>query len=210
MRRLMFVVLATMVALPLATATALETASADAPNAVETSLRISGASASRVKGQLVLSATLTGPDGKPVNNRPVDFYQQVELLGTRDSYLGTALTDATGTASLAYQPAQKGQQTIKARSTLDESSPAVEAVSTIQVGQVVPPIPSEPLPLAPAGQWLVYAVSAVVLGVWAVLLAILATTVLGVRAETSKPGTGTQALASAWARGLPRMGGGAE
>ncbi len=68
-----------------------------------------------VKGQLILSATLTNAAGKPINNKAVNFYQQVELMGQHDAFIGTASTDATGVAALLYEPAQSGPQQLKAR-----------------------------------------------------------------------------------------------
>ncbi len=144
-------------------------------------LKVIGASPGRAKGQLTISATLTAPDGKPLGGREVSFYQRVDILGPREASLGTATTDSTGTASLAYQPAQAGKQTIGARYAGGEGFGKAEAAATIDVAQAAELYPAEPAPFGLVGEWLPYALGATVLAVWGVLLAVLVGTVLKLR-----------------------------
>ena len=57
-----------------------------------------------------VSARLTGADGDPVGNAPITFWVDVELLGSRRALLGSAKTDATGTARVPITPRQQTYQ----------------------------------------------------------------------------------------------------
>ena len=52
---------------------------ADTPAQRATALTLGGASQTRVKGQVALSATLTVDGGKPLSNQSIDFYEPVQL-----------------------------------------------------------------------------------------------------------------------------------
>lgn len=134
-----------------------------------------------VKGQLAVSAKLTTADGKPLNGQHVDFYLPVELFGSRQAFVGTATTDSTGAATIGYQPAQVGRQTIVARFTGGETYAASEASAEIQVGETVPAIKGEPLPFAGLREWVPIGMLALVVLVWGVLLGVLLGTVQGIR-----------------------------
>jgi len=200
MRRLAIHVLALLLALAWAAVFAVEGAAADTPSGATVNLKLNSPTVATANTKLTLTVTLAGPDGKPLSNRSVDFYQQVQLLGTREAYLGSALTDSTGTATLAYQPAESGKQTIAARFAGEEGYAQGEAVSTIDVTRTAALFPAEPLPLLPLGRWLIYGVGLLVLATWVVLLSLLAGTALGIRA-TASPQSGR---APAWLR---RLGG---
>lgn len=136
-----------------------------------------------VKGQLVLNATLTTTDGKPINHQAINFYQQVDILGPHDAFVGTATTDATGVASLLYEPAQSGDQGLRARypGTAELASQTAEASTTIR--DTLPPFKGEPVPLGAVATGLSIGAGLLVLGVWLVLLGVLLRTVLGIRAS---------------------------
>lgn len=51
-----------------------------------------------------IAATLTTEAGSPVTGAEVSFGAVVELLGGRTALLGTAITDATGTAAVPFTP----------------------------------------------------------------------------------------------------------
>jgi hypothetical protein len=133
------------------------------------------------KGVLSLSAKLTGPDGKPLSGQEIDFYVPVELFGSREAFIGSATTDSTGLATLGYQPAQTGRQTIVARFTGAGSYAASDASREIQVNEAVPVLKDEPLPFVGLREWLPLALLALVLGVWGVLLGVFLGTVRGIR-----------------------------
>lgn len=59
-----------------------------------------------------LVATLTSVDGGTVAGATVSFYLEKELLGTRFAGIGSATTDATGTARVAYVP-RRSEESIR-------------------------------------------------------------------------------------------------
>ena len=149
--------------------------------ATPTTLTLGPAAPTRIKGQLSLSAKLTTQDSKPVSGQEIDFFVPVELFGSRDAFIGSATTDSTGQASLGYQPAQLGQQTIVARFTGGASYAASEARADIQVNETVPAIKTEPLPFAGLRDGLPIILVALVVVVWGVLLGVFLGTVRGIR-----------------------------
>lgn len=138
-----------------------------------------------VKGQLLILATLTTQDGKPLSDRNVDFYQEIEFFGPRESYIGSATTDSTGVATLLYLPAESGKQSIKARYLGRDGYASTQVSATIDIKDARPALESEPLPLATVARWLPMVLGLLVLAVWAVLLGVLLRSVLGVRAAVS-------------------------
>ena len=204
-KRKLFVLALVLAAAVAALAAGLASA-AEVPKA-GTVLKINEATTTKVKGQLVLSATLTTADGKPLSNRRVDFYQRVEMLGARDALLGSATTDSTGTASLAYQPAQAGKQTIKVLFAGAEGYAAAEASSQVEVTQVGTLYPEEPMPFGLIGAWLPYALGAAVLAVWIVLLSVLLNTALGIRGAASAAEPSRQPSVSTLTTSTQRYGG---
>jgi hypothetical protein len=146
-----------------------------------TTVVISPAGPTSVKGRLALSARLLTAEGKPVSGQELDFLVPVELFGNREAFVGSATTDATGLATLGYQPTQAGQQTIVARFAGSPDYATSEARAEIQVGEVVPTIRAEPLPFAGLRDWLPTMLVALVLIVWGVLLGVFLGTVRGIR-----------------------------
>jgi hypothetical protein len=133
------------------------------------------------RGHLTLRATLTTAEGKPLGDRQVTFYQQVDLFGTRDALIATGSTDSTGFAAVDYQPVENGTQTIKARFLGDGGAASIETSTTITVRDAVPVYTPDPLPLATVRQWLPVGLATLVLATWAVLLGVTLRTVLGIR-----------------------------
>ncbi|MFN8524164.1 MAG: hypothetical protein U0821_13780 [Chloroflexota bacterium] len=152
------------------------------PAGAPSKLQLAPAQPSSAKGRLTLAATLTTAEGKPLSNQSVDFYQHVDLLGPRESYLGSGTTDSTGRAAVSYQPSQKGQQKITARFHGAEGLAGTSASGEIQVSDVVSPFPEERLPFAPIRGLISIGIAALTLGFWVVLIGVLLSTVLGIRA----------------------------
>lgn len=78
-----------------------------------------------------VSARLTDADGKPIGNAPITFWLDVELLGSRKAFAGSATTDATGTARI---PATPRQQTYQVRATYagDDTHLAIEGTAILE------------------------------------------------------------------------------
>lgn len=144
-------------------------------------VKLSEPTKTNTRGQLVLGASLRSPDGKPLTDRQVEFYLQTSVFGPRDAHLGTATTDSTGMAMLVYEPATRGQQSIKARFAGAKDVPGAEATATIEVRESVEPFHEEALPLASVRQWLPFALTGVVVAVWSVVLGALVTTAFAFR-----------------------------
>lgn len=176
-------------------------ASLQEQTSVTTILRLYPPSKTDTPGRLVLSASLRTDDGKPLSNRAVDFYLPTQVFGRREARLGTATTDATGLALLAYEPGVLGPQTIRARFVGSEAEAGAQAAARIEVHEVADPFEPRPLPLAPLRQWLPVALVAAVLVVWAVLLGTLRSTAVALRAAVRATIPGRRPAAA------PRTGG---
>jgi hypothetical protein len=180
MKALLLVALSSLVGMSLTLATLPRDVHAQTA-AIPTTVTLGPATPTTIKGQLALSARLTTADGKPVSGQEIDFLAPVELFGSREAFVGSAITDSTGRATLGYQPAQAGQQTIVARFTGGPSYATSEASGEIQVGEVVPAIRTEPLPFAGLRNGLPVVLVALVLVVWGALLGVFLGTVRGIR-----------------------------
>jgi len=150
-----------------------------------------------VTGQYLFTATLTTQDGNPINNVTVSFYEQNQVFGTREALLGTAITDSTGSATIVYQPAQTGSQTVVARfAGTPVLAPAAITVN-VAVGTAVPPYTEEPLPFAQISEYLGVVVVLLVVAAWLILLSVLLGAILGVRgAAQARPPAAGRAAAS--------------
>lgn len=140
----------------------------------------------KIKGQLLIIATLTAADGNPLGNETVNFFEGMNFAGAnREAALGTAVTDSTGVAAIAYQPAQVGKHTLIARFAGGANAAKADVTSTFQVSEVVPPFPPAAVPLKFVRRWLSVAVVTAVVAVWLFLFGVLLRTVLGIRAAGS-------------------------
>lgn len=136
-----------------------------------------------MKGQLILAATMTTGDGKAVSGRPVSFYENVDLLGPRQALLGTATTDSTGSAAIAYQPSQPGSQTIVARSEAGGGFAAAQGEMSLNVVAVDPPFKPEAKPLTSIGDALAIVFGVATASTWLVLFGVLIRAIVGIRSS---------------------------
>jgi hypothetical protein len=166
----------------LSVALALSTSSALAQEPSGTTLQLDPPTRTNTPGQLVLSATLVGPNGKLLPERQIEFYQSVDLFGPREALLGGAVTDSTGVAVLLYLPVERGQLSLIARFDGERNVPKAEARATVDVVDTNAPLATEPLPFASLRPWLPVGIGAVVATVWSVLLGVFGYAVLKVRA----------------------------
>jgi len=138
-------------------------------------------------GSWMLRAMLTR-GGLVQSGQPVEFRQQVDFFGERWVYLGTAVTDAAGFASLRYSPTSNGVQRLVARYEAGDvryESPAVE----ITVSGAIPAIPEEAQALPIMRVWAFPVATVVLLLVWLALAGILLGAVIGI--AQSRPGRET-------------------
>jgi hypothetical protein len=144
------------------------------------------------RGQYLVVAVLTSANGQPVNNKQVAFFEQVTFMGAvRAVTLGKAMTDSTGTAAVAYQPAQVGSHTLHAKFGGDSQYAASQGETSLQVqaADLVAPFSPQSMPLASVGQWLAKAVELSVLLFWLFLVGLFLWTVLGIRSAGREPAT---------------------
>ena len=139
-----------------------------------------------VTGQYLLTAILTTQDGKPVNNVTVSFYEQAQLLGTREALLGTVVTDSTGSATIVYQPAQTGSKTVIARFAGTDGLAPANITEKVDVSTAVPPFSSKPLPFSQISEYLGVGIGLLVVVTWLILLRVLVGAILGVRGAASR------------------------
>ena len=148
-------------------APAVPAAAKPGPNAAR--IAFSAAPAAKVEKGYLLTVRLAGPDNRPVNETVVQFYDVVDLFGTREMYVGETSTDGQGNASLLYLPAQLGPRQLIARSATKGPVTWGESRLTLDAQVAAATYRVEAPPLAAFSAVLPYGVGALVLGVWALL-----------------------------------------
>jgi hypothetical protein len=106
---------------------------------------------------------------QPVPGAMVHLYDVVDLLGSRDMFVGMATTDDQGHASFIYLPAQTGTHELVARFAGMPGYAATEGRTTLQATVAAKPYVVEPAPLASFTSKVPYAVAALVLAVWGLI-----------------------------------------
>lgn len=136
-----------------------------------------------VAGQtsLVLSARLTD-EGAPVAGVPITFYIVTTVFGERLMKVGESLSDATGMASVLYQPRWEGEHTVVARFAGAGEYAATQATYHFDALNAESPYEPATFGLNPVRHWLPLAVGLAVLAVWGSLVFALLSTVQGIRA----------------------------
>lgn len=136
-----------------------------------------------VAGTLLLTAKLTGPDGKAVVNAPIDFVFGVHVLGQTEALLGTSTTTVSGTATWVYRVQQNGPVDFSARfAGNDALAPAVAPAVRYVVAGVAAATPSEASRVRLVGQWVPWAALALVAAVWLTLIGVAVRTIVAVPA----------------------------
>lgn len=164
------------------------TALADSPaTKVETALQMRSAT-TKTQGRLALYATLATADGQPVSDRTINFYEQVQFLGDRRAYLGSASTDASGQAILTYEPATAGQHQVQATFAGDEQYAPIQIAVKVDAKETLAAAQETASPLAGVGTWLLRAVGILLLACWATVLGVFVRTALGIwKANAARP-----------------------
>ena len=142
---------------------------------------LSATPAAKVEQGYLVSAVCRLVDGKAIGNATVRFYDIVELFGEREMYIGSATTDASGTATLLYLPAQTGTRRIVARFSGGEHVGSVESRMTLEATVAAPAYHAEAPGLALFSTRVPYAVGVVVLAVWALIAYAFLSTARGIK-----------------------------
>lgn len=134
---------------------------------------------------IVLAARLTD-DGSAVAGVPVTFYVVTYVFGERLMKVGEALSDATGTASVLFQPTWEGDITAVARFAGNADHPAVQTSFEFEAKEAVSLWEPAEFGLDSVRRWLPVGVGIVILAVWGVLGYALATAVIGIPAAAGE------------------------
>lgn len=140
----------------------------------------------------VLEARLVAPNGKPLNEATVRFYEPVELLGPREMLIGSAATDGQGRVSLAYLPARLGRHEVILRSPARDQLASVESRTTFEATVSAAPYRPEHQPLTAFSAAVPSVVGVLVLGVWGLIAFALLGTARGVGAGRRRQAPGRQ------------------
>ncbi len=176
-----FTILAATVALLLAATSSPRAAHADAPEATTaTSLAIQPPRPGKQPDSLLITALLTGADGEPLEGYRIEFLVDVDFPGAERLVIGSKTTDATGKATIQYQPSWDGTHSLSARSQRSRTHPSATAEMSIEVSGAARTYVEAPRGLAPLRNRLPLAMGGVVLAVWATLAFVALRTVLGI------------------------------
>ncbi len=162
------------------TGTGAGTAAAFVPGPNAARIALTAVPAQKLEKGYVLAVHLTAPDGKPLNEVTVSYYEPVDLFGQREMYIGEASTDGQGDGSLIYLPARLGTHEIVARTGGKGAVTRSETRMTLDARVAAPAYRSEPAPLAAFSALVPYAVGVLVLSVWALIAFALLATARGV------------------------------
>lgn len=127
-----------------------------------------------------LAVTVVTPDGKPLADASVKFFELVDLFGQREMTLGAGTTDGRGAASYAYLPAHTGVHRIVVRSASQGRVTAGEGRMTFDASVATEQPRVEQSPFAVFSDRLPYAAGLLVLAVWGLIAFALIGTARGV------------------------------
>jgi hypothetical protein len=157
--------------------------SARAAGAGETATLTGLPPAEQVEGKpLVLGARLNdATTGKAIGNAEVEFFVMTEVFGPRLMRIGSAVTDTTGRAAVSYRPSWEGETQVVARFAGNAQYAATEG--SFEFASVVPVLghQNSAFGLEPIRAWAPVVVILLVVAVWAALIAVVMTTVAGLR-----------------------------
>jgi len=145
-----------------------------------TSVNVAVQPAARTQQGYAIAATVRASDGKPMSEVTVRFYETVELFGSREMFIASALTDGRGDASIIYLPARTGEHELVVRfAGKNQQRPALGR-TTFEASVAAPPYRQEPMPLSAFAAGVPYAVGLIVLAVWGLIAFALFGTARGV------------------------------
>ncbi len=156
-------------------------AHADAPDATTaTSLTVEPPRPGKQPHSLLITALLTGADGEPLEGYRIEFLVDVDFPGAERLVIGSKTTDATGKATIRYQPSWDGTHSLSARSQRSGTHPSATAEISIEVSGAARTYAEAPRGLEPLRKRLPLAIGGLVLAVWATLAFVALRTVLGI------------------------------
>lgn len=136
--------------------------------------------ATKVEQGYVIESRVVGPDGKPVNDAVMRFYELVDFFGPREELIGTARTDGQGNAALTYLPASTGSHDVAVRFAGAGSLVPSVGTATFVADVAAPPYRSDEPALLAFTRLVPYAAGAIVLSVWGLIAFALFSTARGI------------------------------
>lgn len=155
------------------------------PEPEQTTLSMEVQAPTKPQVPFYLVARLSGDGQRPITGQTVTFYREVTLLGGRDARLGSAQTDATGVAKLAFEPTQ-ATGTIKATfAGTPELAPAETSRRiTFPASEVSVAIPGQEVPLLePVRDAMPRIFAGLVAVFWVLLLGLTVSTLRSIRRD---------------------------
>ncbi len=152
-------------------------AAAALPAAAATNATLALSSSAPSSGAGVqLSARIEAVGSAPLVGTRVNFYVHLEeFSGAPELLVGSASTNASGVATIVYQPTWPGTQRFAATATDTTGAVLASAALTVTAAQTDPfagPVQSL-RPDGLIGRWVVVVLLALVIGVWITLLALV-------------------------------------
>jgi hypothetical protein len=142
--------------------------------------------AAKAEQGYVIGARVVSPDGRPVNDAVVRFYDLVDFFGPREELIGTVRTDGQGNASLSYLPVSTGPHDIAVRFAGQGSLVPSVGTATFEATVAAPPYRSDEPALLAFTRLVPYAAGAIVLSVWGLIAFALFGTARGIAVRAAK------------------------
>lgn len=136
--------------------------------------------ATKAEQGYLIETRVVSPDGKPVNDTVVRFYEQVDFFGPREELIGSARTDGQGTAAITYLPATIGQRDIVVRFAGQGALGPSVGTATFGASVAAPAYRADQPALLNFTRLVPYAAGAIVLAVWALIAFALLGTARGI------------------------------
>ena len=150
------------------------------PPATAARIALVTAPAEKTERGYTLTATVRAPSGDALADANVRFFELVDLFGTREMYVGSAVTDGRGNAAITYLPAQIGTHRLVVRTSTNGKISPGEARTTFEASISAPEAKVERPPLAAFSDRVPYAAGLIVLAVWGLIAFALLATARGV------------------------------
>jgi len=142
--------------------------------------------ATKAEQGYVLEAKVVSPEGNPVNDAVVRFYELVDFFGPREELIGSARTDGQGTAAMTYLPASIGQREIVVRFAGQGSLVPSFGTATFDASVGAPAYRADQPALLNFTRLVPYAAGAIVLAVWALIAFALLGTARGIAVSAAQ------------------------
>ena len=141
---------------------------------------------------VVIGATLTGSDGKPVANQKVELLMGTDLLGKKWATVGMITTDSSGSARTTFVVNKTGSYDFSAKfAGNDAYGPSEAAVLKVDLEALAETKPEHPvlgLPLNTIGRWVPWTGAALGVAVWVVLIYVLGSVLIVVPSAGRRAG----------------------